>query len=231
MVINMFTKRKMNLIFIGVLVFFYLLYVLVISPLYTLVCSDVLYMETYLPDVLEIAKELIDLLIWAWIFAFIIASERDEKPSAFRYLAVPIADLARYIIGLLVSSYSSIGDTEALNFFIGDSAVSFAFDMIHFVSCLLICHLLISKQKAYRKKVLFKNSVTLSAFLSSVVVSLIRIGMRIRYDIFYGPPESLTDLMWMIIYYTSDLLYGLIVFLATMWIIKIYNKDKNSRPI
>ena len=230
----MTAERKGNLIFIAFLSLFYLIYVLVLAPVYTVVCSNVLYSETYLPDIIELVRELLDLFIWAWIFSFTLFSFRYPKRSVFAYAAVPCADFLRYLLSLLVSFLfdGTPASSDMLRLYINDALIGFAFDILHFVFCLFIGHIMLSHLNSDKKKTVFsaehqrmkKNPLGRAALLSAAMVSVLRIAMRIRYDVFYGAPEDALDLMWMILYYSSDIVYGLLVYLTSLIILRKLNK-------
>lgn len=70
------------------------------------------------------------------------------------------------------------------------------------------------------------SRVRLAAILSASLISAVKIGMRIRFDVFYGAPENFADLMWMITYYTLDILYGFVLYILILTAVKMLCSNK-----
>ena len=70
------------------------------------------------------------------------------------------------------------------------------------------------------------NALHRSALCVAVVISAIKLISRMVFDIGYGLPDGMTDLLWMVAGYASDLLSGVIVYLISIFLIKkLHNKD------
>ena len=87
--------------------------------------------------------------------------------------------------------------------------------------------------KSFYKK---RNPIQKAAMLSSVVISVIRLLLRIEYDIFLGGvPEEATDLLWMVLYYLGDILVGIVCYLFMLLFLMGFNshykklKDKYDK--
>ncbi len=71
----------------------------------------------------------------------------------------------------------------------------------------------------FRKIPLKNDPLRASALLSAVLISAVRVASRISYDISYGAPTDRADLLWMIAYYTIDILIGVVAYFAMLYII------------
>lgn len=67
----------------------------------------------------------------------------------------------------------------------------------------------------FRKPLDLSNPILSSLFFVSLAVTALNVGSRIIYDIGYGAPTSLTEILQMIVAYGLDiLLYGVLLFFA-----------------
>lgn len=200
------------------------LYHTVLSNVYESVCTNVIYSDTYLPGIIEIAFDVVALVIWAHLFSVLIFSfefNRGEN-SVFILVSALIMFFIRYfalLIGVTANGVA-INGTE-FSYYVTDSLISFSLDAAQFISAYLITSFIVKKKK--------EKSAKKAAFFSALIIAIVRVGMRIRYDFFYGLPESLTDLMWMVVYYTSDILYAAVIFLIILFAVRIKkNKLKEA---
>ena len=84
-----------NLFFTLPLVVLILIYCAVLSPIYVWLCSDIIYLESYLPGVLEVLLELCQLFIWGVLFSNMIKAIRVQRKALF-ILTTVIVLLVRY---------------------------------------------------------------------------------------------------------------------------------------
>ncbi len=231
------TKKllKRNIIFIAILALLYLLCDGVLSPIYTFVCSDILYSEGYLPFVLELAMDICQLFIWCHLFSYIISSFYlcGTKNSLFILISSPLMLLLRYFSILVLTAV--IGNIPIGSEDIFDALLYFSLDAIQLVGAFLAASILIkSKDNTSEKLSPFGqiggnlSKLRISAGICGGIIAAVRVAMRIRYDIFYGAPESLIDLSWMIVYYFSDFVYGFLSYLFILMFINIQCKNKAS---
>lgn len=68
----------------------------------------------------------------------------------------------------------------------------------------------------------FSNPVLLSAFVGTACFTVIQIISRIRYDIAFGAPQSVTDGVGMVIAYLGDIAIGALTFLVTVFLLLSY---------
>ena len=66
-----------------------------------------------------------------------------------------------------------------------------------------------------------KNPLHVSALFSGAMISVVNVLQRIVYDVFYGAPMDLSDLLIMIAYYLIDILLGLVIY-AGIWFISAF---------
>ena len=206
----MHTFNKKILCFAGLVCALYVFYSAVLMPIYSRVCSDVLYSDGILPSVIEFAAWLLDLVIFALVFgAFAGVAKAHGLRNAFAVLAAAVAaDLVRYTVSYIVyrgEIWSSF-------------AIPFAFDFVQMLVGTLFAALIIK-----RKGSKINSAVFIPAALAIIAV---KAGMRIRYDFFYGAPEDLIDTMWMIFYYASDVLSGVIVMPLSLLFSKMFSKSE-----
>lgn len=235
----------------------YLVYIVIFAPAYTSVCNDIMYINTYLPDIFELLMEAASLTAWGIICATIIyISYSTPSKKAFLYMIVSIIVLLRYILSVILS-FIIDGFPTSLSIGLGDigeSLILYLFDMVQILTIALISHVLLercrqkyalAKKSAYtlgdislvnehnplpiKKLFGLKNAIQRTSLFSAFIISAVRVAMRIRYDIFYGAPESMEDVMWMIIYYSSDIIFGVLVYFFTIGLInRFYKKDSHT---
>ena len=213
---------KQNLIFAAVLAALYIICSAVLTPLYVKVCSDIIYIEGALPYLLEALMEICQFVIWIYLFSHIIKCGFDFRfgngnislsfiiltvlLTAMRYFAAPVTAV------LLSHGTASYDMTDALLYFSSDT-VQLALIFI------LAVFLKVDNKKKY---------IVLTAGASAIMLTLIRIIMRVRFDIFYGAPESVRETVIMVMYYSTDILYGIAVYFCTYFSAKVMIKKKNS---
>ena len=67
-------------------------------------------------------------------------------------------------------------------------------------------------------------------FVGAGCLSLGRIISRIRFDVFLGPPRSLPDLLWMVLYYSLDIVFLFIsVLVCVVWVNRLCLDDARAR--
>ena len=231
------TKKllKRNIIFIAILALLYLLCDGVLSPIYTFVCSDILYSEGYLPFVLELAMDICQLFIWCHLFSSVISSFYlyGTRNSLFMLTSAPLMILIRYFLILILTAIilnNPIGSEDVF-----DALLYFFLDAIQLFAAFLAANIMIKNRDNTPKKLSpFGRSggnlrkLRISAAICGGIITAVRVAMRIRYDIFYGAPESLIDFSWMIVYYFSDFVYGFLSYLFILIFINIQCKNKAS---
>ena len=69
----------------------------------------------------------------------------------------------------------------------------------------------------------------------SLLITIIKVGTRIINDISFGAPDSFGEVMIMVVYYLSDLIYGAVAYLVALFIMhlifeKLKKKDEDVSP-
>ena len=79
------------------------------------------------------------------------------------------------------------------------------------------------------QKIQIKNDpLRASALLGAILISFVRVVSRISYDISYGAPTDQADLLWMIAYYSLDILIGVVAYFAMLCLITKMSIKENS---
>ncbi len=69
------------------------------------------------------------------------------------------------------------------------------------------------------------DPVRLSTLLTAALISGIRIVGRVIYDIGVGPAVDLTDAMWMVAYYTTDVLIGVGGYFLMLYLLRLLKAE------
>lgn len=221
------------LITAGVLI---LLYAAVCTPIYLRVANDVLLSESVIPILLDLVMTVCNYLIYWVSFAFLIVSVyRDSARGVILpslcFLGIT---LLRYCANLF-PGYLTDGFPTAAYFFDNTFPYLLAdvgMDLALFGIVLLIVLLLGRKDAAgasfprklsdalpFARTLSLASTLQKQAFFAAAVPSLLQLCFRVRYDVLYGAPRNLPDLVLMIAYYLSDLLFLLLGFLAILAIL------------
>ena len=64
----------------------------------------------------------------------------------------------------------------------------------------------------------FQRGIQCAAWVIACVPATAQLLSRVRYDISYGAPRGLLDLIWMVVFYCSDVLSVLIGYLVIVWV-------------
>lgn len=220
--------RRMAVLLFGIA----LIYAAVCTPLYLVTSSDVLWAETPLPMLLDVIMTLANYCFYWIAFAYATyAIYRFGAVTAIPMLAVYAgASVFQYSANLL-SGYLVIG-FPSWEDFASDELPYLILNV--FLNLLLMAiavglALLVEKKQGDGKKRLtealpicklfsFQRGISFAAWVTALIPAAAQLLSRVRYDIAYGAPRGLLDLIWMIVFYCSDLLCVLIGYLAIVWI-------------
>ena len=72
------------------------------------------------------------------------------------------------------------------------------------------------------------NPLHRSALFTGIILSAIKIVSRILFDIAYGAPKTLSDALWMIAYYISDILIAIIVYAISLYMFTHFNEKEQK---
>lgn len=206
-------KKKLFLYLLFTATLFFALMSLILSPIISSVSSNVVYAHTMLPDLLILFTDVLNLMALSVCCAIMIYSIVRLGMSASTTLIVTYitAVFLKYTADMTVSYLllKSIDPSVITSY-----AAAFLVDLIIVLIIAFIAY------GSYRKSGELKSA----AIKSGVVIAVSKVLSRAAYDISYGPPRDLTDLLWMILYYLSDLLAGAIFVLILMFIFKLLTK-------
>lgn len=227
------------------IVFFY---AAICTPIYLWLNSDILFAESWLPLIWDQVIELTNYAFYWVSFAFLLyvffRFELRECKPFFAVLA--IATLSRYPLYLLVGYF--VNGFPLLDDFLIELPyllLNTLFDAIIF-AVFLLAVLMVKRQASNRnlskKRSLFsehlpfaqafsiKNPIQRPLFVGAGALALWKIGSRIAYDVFLGPPQNLPDLLWMVLYYTLDILFLFVSVLVCVLIVnRLWFSEERAR--
>jgi hypothetical protein len=82
----------------------------------------------------------------------------------------------------------------------------------------------------FDKLLYFKEPFNRAILSIGIVLSAIKIVTRLLYDISYGTPSSLVEILWMVFYYSLDMLICPIVYLVSFIITVKHEKRFYTKP-
>lgn len=233
-------KLQLALWLFGIAVF----YAAVCTPMTLTVTSDVLLSETVLPLLSDVLSLFCNYLFYWVAFAILLYAVchyglRACKPLLAIYGgAVLFRYIANQIAAYLVLGFPSVND-----FFAGDFwylLLNIALDLAMLAGvCFLIVRMhrrmdsaeapILSHLPMSR---LFdrENPVFCIAIAVAAIPAGVQLVTRVIYDIFYGLPTGLLDLLWMIVYYLSDFANVLIGYLViALFLNRLFFYEEKAR--
>jgi hypothetical protein len=200
--------------------------------------------------VLEIGILLLDLALYAVAFSFFVWAihQYGFRTSFPFFISYAVLTAARRILALLLELIfaGAVGADDFVSI-----GIYFVFDLLTVAVVLTVIAYEFQKYNSYLiewKKVqrdlgnhqdapilcpfekLFSraNPLQVCALKVSILLSAVKIVSRIIFDVFYGAPTSISDLLIMIIYYLSDILIGVLVYAAMLWIFGLLYKETSA---
>ena len=201
-----------------------LFYAAVCTPISRVVASDILLADTVVPLIIDVLGLLCNYLFYWAAFAFLLyAVFRLEIKNSipllavyagavvFRYLANQIADFC-------VFGFPSVNDFFSL--YLPYCLIDMLLDLAQIAVAVLLI-LCLKKRAANAQTAVFeelpvtklfdyKKTVLRAGVLLGIIPATAQLISRVIYDIWYGAPTGLADLLWMIVSYLSDLAFVLI---------------------
>jgi hypothetical protein len=84
----------------------------------------------------------------------------------------------------------------------------------------------------FSKLINWNNPLQRSAIKMSLLILLIKLVTRVINDISYGAPESVGEVLIMVLYYLSDIIYGAVAYLISIFVIsQFYEKIKKKSGV
>ena len=230
-----------------------------IVPLYVSLDANALYSDTVLPEILKYVQEFFDLAAFSVSYALIIFSVLllGKKHAKFVVLLYSIFFLSKIPVKLIMNIfiYGSLGSSAQLTLDLAYLLTTFLFEMLQLLVIYFFATTDTNKYLRYlaflnkkkNKKVINKDEaitqvLPLSQFISnrnplqcsaikmSIFITAIKMLSRVLNDISMGAPQSFGEVMVMILYYLSDILYGVVAYIIALIVFTaIYEKLKLNK--
>lgn len=225
---------------------------LILSPLYVVTASDVLYSQTNIPEIFDLLIQICDIAVYSLCFSTIVYSIYKFKlaGSVNIIMTYCASSFIRYTINIVMTvimdgSISASEDVIVnMLYFILDSLIALTVALISNsifskfkknISVIEKANTVLRVKNESIKNILFpftkiycaSNPFQRSALIIGIILSLIKISTRFIYDLYIGIPTSIIDGVWMAVYYISDILICAIVYLISLLVFtRLNNKDK-----
>ena len=236
------TKKKLTLIGSVILLALSVFFFAVCTPISVWASSDILIAETVFPTIWDIFQTLIQFLIfWIAIAFFLLLSLSFGMKGTRLFVGwYALSAAIRYIGSLAVGNLMTSEMADAGRFLenLGYSGLDILFDCLQFGAIILAIYtVLLRKSTAKSENItLFPqtfirdpNRMHGAVLLAVAIPSLIRLLGRIRYDFFFGAPQNIADLLWMIFFYLADIASIAIGYCIVMFIIiKIHSRIREN---
>ncbi|MBO7310324.1 MAG: hypothetical protein J6U86_02895 [Clostridia bacterium] len=243
-------KKPLNLK-IFILIFSFSLYLLMeaaLTPAYIYICSDITLSSGIVPYLMEALMRIIEIFAFSVCYSAVIFSAINigaKSTSAICGIYISACLFRRTLsLGISYLSYGFIDNSDIFNI-----SLYLAFEIFQLLIVTLICFVIIKRKSSIYanekeqdlpcSSALFSckskdctrfSCMRISALLVGIMLALVNIFIRIFYDISYGAPDSISEVLVMIAYYLSDVLCGIILYVLTLLnLSKIANSYKNSR--
>lgn len=222
-------------------------YIGAFAPLYIYFANDILYMGTLLPELFSILSSAIDILVFAVVYGTSIYVIYRFTARRIVRLPVIYGALILYKnIGNLIVTYITDGlPSKSILPDLLNIGIYILLECLQYAVVLLIAGTILTNarrreeirkdaamraKKTYTPKtesfpfskvLSFKNPIQKALFWVAFVPMAVRVASRIWYDIWffiqYGLYDGLMDILWMILYYSMDILsYGVLVYFLIM---------------
>ena len=237
---------------------------LIIIPIYATLEADVVYSGSLLTIVIKYLQDFFDLFAFSSAYALIIFSALllDGKRSRFIALFYAITYLLVIPVKMLMNVviYGSLGSTSQIIIDVIYLGVYFVLYLLQLLAVYIFAAtdssryissleaLRASKRDKARQRaenigsvlpfskfIDWYNPLQRSAIKMSVLITVIKVGTRIINDVSVGAPESFGEVMIMVVYYLSDLIYGAVAYIVAIFVISLFferlkKKDGDLSP-
>ena len=219
----------------------------ILARVYTVSCSNIVMMYTAWPEVFEIVVNLVECTLFGVAYAILIyAAYRFPDNKITSFVTVYFASvLFKYISNYLVTWISDTG--MSIDYLLQNLLYILIFTGIELLQATLVLLVLHTTMKGYHAFVVqqqriavqfpateisvrtyaypfyalfsLKNPLQKCAFWSGAFITLFKMASRLIYDFSYGLPTSVTDALWMVIYYLLDIFIGVAVCLFITYLL------------
>jgi hypothetical protein len=233
-----------------------LLNTLIIVPIYASLESNVLYHGSLVSVLIKYLQDFFDLCAFSSSYALLIFSALllERKQTATVVIFYSVTFVLQIPLKILINAliYGSLGNDLEIVMDAVYLSVYFGLQMLQLLAVYVLTSIDSGKFKLYaaslddpkvksrieEKKILplsrlidWNNPLQRSAIKMSALILAIKLITRIINDISYGAPESLGEVLIMIVYYLSDLIYGAVAYFIAIFVIsRFYEtvKKKNG---
>lgn len=253
-------KRRLVLVTLTVSAVIYCIFAFALSPAIVIVNNDATIAIDYLPDILKVLQKVLDFSAFficygITVFGIYRFGLKGSLPIISVFAGMTVM---KYALNIVSSRFIFDTAQPDLASDISSSAVNVAAELVQYFIIIAICQLIIGKYRKlaaisaknaekldgftfdprdkvfpFQKLLSRRNPVQRANLLAAVTVSVILISERLIYDILLGGlPRDLTDAIWMIVYYGSDILFGVLgYFVMTTVEIKCDQTDVKLRQM
>ena len=205
-----------------------------LSTAYNLIAQDFVLASTFslLLDVIYHLTYLLNLCTYAVCFAIFIYSisrvgVKKSLPIVFIYGGILLAkSLVDTTVGHLI--FMTGWTLEGLLYLL---VIWLLFEMSLAFGVVLISHLCMKSadlgELSFDKLYSSENALQKSALFVSLLITSTKLISQIIYDIGYGAPADIIDLLWMIALYLSSIISGVIVYIISFFVMKRLYKSEN----
>ena len=215
-----------------------------ISPLYMKLNADVLFSDSAIIHILDYSMDFLDIVAFSVSYSLIIFSVLllSRKTARFIVLLYTLAFALQIPLKIIMNIplNGSLGSVEEIIIDIIYLSIYFILFMLQLLAVYLFAatdtnkylrYMEFSKKKASKKnlpspeeysvmplKRFFHkiNPLQRSALKMSLLIFFIRLISRVINDISYGAPQSMGEVLIMVVYYLSDALYGIVAYIVAL---------------
>ncbi|MBQ8433079.1 MAG: hypothetical protein IJX28_09375 [Clostridia bacterium] len=235
------TRKKKALKSYGILILILtVFYAAVCTPVNLWITSDILIMQTVFPLLWDVLLNFVNILFYWISFAyllFLFAFWGVKKQFAF-FLTYGGIVVFRYCANLL-ASYCVVGFPE-WEVFWSDALpyllIDIGMDLVQMLIGVWIVYSYVNCRKNTKDGLpiqkLFDatNPILRVVWKLAIIPAALMLLSRVIYDIYLGGAYGLTDLLWMITYYASDLISVLVgYFVILLFMNRFYLKEEEAK--
>lgn len=234
------------------------LYVFVFAPLYIFFANDVLYMSTVLPEVFSLLSAATDVLVFGIFFGvFLYSVYRLSLKGSIPLIVIYGVAFLYKNVGNLLMTFATDGIPKD---FVGDILTTAFYLLLEALQCAVVVTVasvtvLNAKKRdeirrnasaeigkpyepasylPFRKLVDRTNPLQRAALRMALVPMLVKVASRLLYDIWftvmYGFYDGLVDVLWMVLYYSLDVVgYGVIVYFTVILLVSHLGESEAKR--
>ncbi len=232
-------RKRTERLGIYLMVAFSAFFALICTPVYHLMNSNILLMDSVLPTVWDFLMQLVHLLFYWSAFACFLSIGANHGWMGGRRLLIcyGLCVVAQYAISLLIGCLMTAEWSDILSDLLY-MLLDIGMDLVLMALVVLCFYRLVDKKRngnaqpvaQGRRLFDFSDRFLLCCFLASVIPGAAQIIGRIRYDLFLGLPEGFIGVLQIILGYASDLFIIFIGYLAIyLTVIRIKLKDEEEQ--